>query len=490
MRLCDPKDIRFRDIAIVGTGMGGGSLAIRLASMGIRCTVIEAGGVGNATASEQACIIGRGFGLRSTRHIGLGGTTNLWHGLLAPLDNRDFDKLDEETGRPLWPFGLEEVKPFYKQATEYWMGEDFELSESDFIEHPSYFEGALSGWKERRYFQKRPLRSMRKDLLSKVANGTVDLITNCNVTAVHRTADGAYDLEATYEEKKIRMRFSKVVFAAGALETPAILLRSEMANDNIGRYLMDHPMSPLITLKLDSKKSHVRYAGRLQAGVFEYFALRPNIESRNINLMVRPTFSWSADFETEKLSQDLLCLRDGRLSVGIFLNLLTKPRFILQLLQYKFGLPLEFEFYDYYAVAEQNPSKQSRVFLLEERDKFGDRAVGINWALQDSDIAPVKAVFTSLKEKFGSSHCAHFNHEFDWDRRVISAAHHSGTCRMGTDARSAVTNSDCEVFGYSGLYVCDASLIPAVGSANLGLTITALAYRLAEKLGSDLDSHV
>ncbi len=63
--------------------------------------------------------------------------------------------------------------------------------------------------------------------------------------------------------------------------------------------------------------------------------------------------------------------------------------------------------------------------------------------------------------------------------------HESGTLRMGSDINSSVTNSFGQVHGISNLFVADAALFPSVGVANPMLTITALAYHIADKAGEE-----
>ena len=74
----------------------------------------------------------------------------------------------------------------------------------------------------------------------------------------------------------------------------------------------------------------------------------------------------------------------------------------------------------------------------------------------------------------------------DWHLGISSAAHHSGTARMSYSAQSGVCDVDCKVHGMSNLFVCDGSIIPASGIANTGLTIGALALRLAHHLQINL----
>ncbi len=56
-------------------------------------------------------------------------------------------------------------------------------------------------------------------------------------------------------------------------------------------------------------------------------------------------------------------------------------------------------------------------------------------------------------------------------------AHVMGGCVMGSIAQNGVIDEQHQVFGYPGLFVVDASAIPANVGVNPRLTITALAER-------------
>ncbi|MEM1314560.1 MAG: GMC oxidoreductase, partial [Pseudomonadota bacterium] len=69
----------------------------------------------------------------------------------------------------------------------------------------------------------------------------------------------------------------------------------------------------------------------------------------------------------------------------------------------------------------------------------------------------------------------------DWVRRSAQTIwHQTSTCRMGADD-DAVVGSDLKVKGFEGLAVCDASVMPAMVSANTN----APTIMIAEK-GADL----
>ena len=63
--------------------------------------------------------------------------------------------------------------------------------------------------------------------------------------------------------------------------------------------------------------------------------------------------------------------------------------------------------------------------------------------------------------------------------RVVSSYHYSGTCRMGRDAR-AVVDPECRVHGIDSLRVVDASIMPAIPSANLNLPVMMIGERASD----------
>jgi len=64
--------------------------------------------------------------------------------------------------------------------------------------------------------------------------------------------------------------------------------------------------------------------------------------------------------------------------------------------------------------------------------------------------------------------------------------HEAGTLRMGTSKETCATDETGRMYGIDNLYAADASLFPCVGIANPMLTITALAYRVADCILSNL----
>jgi len=64
--------------------------------------------------------------------------------------------------------------------------------------------------------------------------------------------------------------------------------------------------------------------------------------------------------------------------------------------------------------------------------------------------------------------------------RAYSVFHPCGSCRMGPDARSAVVDAKLRVHGFDGLRVVDASIFPAITSANINAPSMMVGERAAE----------
>jgi choline dehydrogenase-like flavoprotein len=62
--------------------------------------------------------------------------------------------------------------------------------------------------------------------------------------------------------------------------------------------------------------------------------------------------------------------------------------------------------------------------------------------------------------------------------------HQAGTCRMGTDPATSVTDAWGRVWGHDNLHIVDGSLHVTNGGVNPVLTILALAYRVSRRVAA------
>ena len=99
------------DLAIIGGGAAGITLAREFDRSGVRVCVIEAGGLEPETqvqAFYQGESVGIDYPLEAARLRYLGGSSNHWGGYCRPLDPIDFEQRDwvPHSG---WPFTIDEL---------------------------------------------------------------------------------------------------------------------------------------------------------------------------------------------------------------------------------------------------------------------------------------------------------------------------------------------------------------------------------------------
>ena len=120
----EKKIFNLFDICIVGSGIAASSLIIELLDSKFSIVIIEAGDLECPSSKLiQKDNTGRKFG-KNTTAIEVGGTSNLWHGVLSPLDQIDFKKRSwiNESG---WPISYKELSKYYLKACSIFKIENF-----------------------------------------------------------------------------------------------------------------------------------------------------------------------------------------------------------------------------------------------------------------------------------------------------------------------------------------------------------------------------
>jgi choline dehydrogenase-like flavoprotein len=122
------------------------------------------------------------------------------------------------------------------------------------------------------------------------------------------------------------------------------------------------------------------------------------------------------------------------------------------------------------------PHPENRVTLADETDDHGMPIARMDYTQTDNDRANIAYAKRILHDIWDAADAQ--------DVLTIDRyAHLVGGCRMGTDPETSVIDSDHRVWDVPNLFVADGSVMPTQGSANPALTIMALAFRLAERLG-------
>jgi choline dehydrogenase-like flavoprotein len=132
--------------------------------------------------------------------------------------------------------------------------------------------------------------------------------------------------------------------------------------------------------------------------------------------------------------------------------------------------------------AQDIPSPEARVTLDPAvRDRFGLRVARLTGVCHPETVRTARFVSERAREWLEAAGATR-----TWGvppSAVLSAGQHqAGTCRMGADPSSSVTDPFGRVWGHDNLWVCDASLHPTNGGFNPVLTIMALAYRVSHQI--------
>ena len=247
------------DVAIVGSGAAGITLALELDAAAVRVLLIESGDLSPETESQllyQGKNVGLPyFDLVSARLRYFGGSTNHWSGTCRPFDQFD---LASHSWIPSsgWPIGINDLEPHYERARE-------------LCGLPSG-EWSIDAWTDRSAYPPLPLDTERiesrvaqnvratrrrfgrnyEDELERATTTTVLLNTNLIEVEIEDGADAVSGLLLrTLTGIEFRARARRYVIATGGIENARLLLASTArfpagvgnGNDLVGRYFLEHP---------------------------------------------------------------------------------------------------------------------------------------------------------------------------------------------------------------------------------------------------------
>jgi choline dehydrogenase-like flavoprotein len=142
--------------------------------------------------------------------------------------------------------------------------------------------------------------------------------------------------------------------------------------------------------------------------------------------------------------------------------------------------------------SEQLPLADTRIRLDEQLDHLGMPKTVVDWTVSEHDLKTLRTFARYLREQFTALSISGIEWRpeiFDDSAEITGITdtfHPMGGCRMGTDPRESVVDSNLTVHGISNLSIASAAVYPAGGSSNPSFTLIALALRLADRLAAQL----
>jgi choline dehydrogenase-like flavoprotein len=493
------------DVIVIGSGAGGGTCAATCARQGRSVLLLERGSKyvsAERGQDEQATLIAKApyddravtvNGMPKRLYMGgiFGGGTSLYGAALMRPSREDFHPgkfYGDRIPRAVWdwPFDYDELAPFYAEAERlYGLSA---CSDDDFspLERPGqgFTAAAIPIHAVNRRLMSanaaRGLRPFRLPLAidfarclrcaacpghvcpngarrssaqlveSAAKDAPLRVVTNAEVESL--SVDGLDQVQGVCVRDRAsgavtNYRARRYVLAAGAIHSPALLLRSGARHPLIGRHYMYH-LSPVVA-GVFARGTGADEAFVKQVGFADYY------------------------FGTKDYGHKLGIVQSLPVPGPLMLAKAAPrplPGGVLDFVR-KRMLPLV-------GIVEDLPNPANRVTLGDD----GRAEVRHVFAKYDLDRGRrLTRLMRGIVRAAGSL--------FSLSTLALSeehVAHQCGTLRAGKSAAHAVVDRDCRMFDHPNLFVVDGSVLPTSLGVGPALTIMANALRVARVITRDL----
>lgn len=460
-----------KKVVIVGAGLAGSILADGLANFH-ETVVID---VSTKPMPLPISVREDGIPAGYFPHVGSGpgGTSAYWHnGLIAP-DNGDF---------AIWPISKADLSKYYAQSFRLLSGVEQEriqeVAEQLRMEYirrgvPAHLLGDFIYYPKQRRNLWTSLEVDKKPVT--YLQGRVQRLAVSDEARV-----AGVQIETDHGSETIPADI--VVCCAGGLSSPLIIRETGRhyklsSLSQAGSHYHDHPTGFIGEIKLKLRLHDIwNYSAPGTAGVVRTPMVVRSPAGQKVAFYLRPAAIFRQKQNAFSVLNDL---RNSPFNLLHIARLFSHPSEMAEIASFLLGVNLPTDTFSILIAAEQPPS--DFVAVEAEQDTGG---IIRRWHLDDAFKSGLQSAFEGFLKSMGP-HIADVAIFPEWDKRLLSGAHHSGTCRMAAQPNGGVCDSDCKIFGIENAYICDGSVIPSTGYANTGLTIGALCLRLLEFLKSN-----
>jgi len=493
------------DLIIIGTGMGGGTLAYALRHSGARILLLERGDYlpqepqnwepgaifdENRYKPDELWVDAENGGtFKPGVHYFVGGNTKVYGAALPRFRREDFDAIEHEGGTSLgWPISYDDLEPYYVEAEKIYRvhgqaGQDpTEPPRSAPFPYPGVPHEPVIDDLRRRLeaqglhpfsypmgidlregglcircntcdgFPCNVLAKSEADVCAvrpAIDEGRITLWTN--TLAQHLLTDSTgrkvVGVEIENNREKQTVAADRYVISAGAVNTAVLLLRS--ANQQ-------HPNG----LANSSGQVGRNYMVHNNSALMAVSPFRQNKTVFQKTMAVNDFYFGSADFPYPMGNLQLL----GKLQAGMLAA--SQPLFPHPVLQAMANRSV-----DWWIMSEDLPSADNFV-TVGANGRFQIRWQPSNRVAHEKLIAAAKRMMRR----------AGYPLLFVERMGIETNSHQCGTARFGHDPATSILDSFCKAHDLDNLYIVDSSFFPSSAAMNPALTIAAQALRVAKHL--------
>jgi hypothetical protein len=458
-----------KNAVIIGSGLAGTLVGNEL-SKAFKVTILEAGPK-NSIQYPSVQFINKDFGLVKTFCRGGGGTTNLWHNGLMPINPGDVHSVEfkevltdarsfvDEAASKLFFVKKKydcEYEALSAQMTTLKKGMGIFPEGLDFLLYPKQFKRLTIDSGTEAYYGVR-------DFSFGEGEGKINRIN-------YRLGNKKYSLEPDL-----------LFICAGTLGTPNVVGRlladTGHSFDRIGTGLVDHPMGFIGKIKVKKTVSILfERLATLNRGDYicrSAVRLRSECGKYSACAFFRPALTMGNNLSLYKY-KSLLGASSGIERFRSALSLkLFHPDILAEIYSHLFKTNFRSRIYGLLVIFEQ---KQGKNRVTYEGDK-----IKVDWGISEAELDVYNNLLKKLKdmlEDLAEDLVVRVPLTDDW---LWSAAHHSGTMLMGS-LPDGIIDTNLKINFFDNVFVCDGSVIQEHSYANTGLTIGQLALRLVNRI--------
>lgn len=506
-------------ILVIGGGIAGLLLATKLRDRRMQVVVLESGGreqkEDTHPLNQVVLLADRYRGALHGRFRCLGGTSTRWGGALIPflpsdLAARPYLEL------PGWPVRIEALQPHLVEIENVFgvahgtYEEELakEIGASGYVPTgDDDFKVRFAKWPQ---FKRRNIATLLKDRLDR----DPDLAIWINATVTSFQLDEqrrVSSVTACHQNgRTVKVAATHVVLCAGAIESTRLLLllnwqyRGEAFKGcgALGRFFYDHISARVAAIGAKqvqhlNRMAALRFTGKTMRSLRFELSTSAQASGRVPSAFGHISFQAERPTGFDELRDFLRSLqRSGRIDPSLGARLLRDIPYLARVGLWRYvhkqllwPRPARYELH---VAAEQRPWHYNCITLASDVDVFGLPLAAIKWRIESADYG-VFSAFIRLFDRFWKRHGLGKVGDLEWlvHSDEVSGTgisntgdvyHPGGSTRMGTEAHSAVVDSDLRTFAISNLWVSSTSVFPSGASANPTLMLMLFTMRLADHL--------